>query len=179
MLIFKKIQIHETIQYIFSNQTSCHNEKPIDLVTPRDFSDYFRAIDQTIQKCEAYLKSDDWIQIGVKHQTERFVKDLSENAIQVIKSVGLINCNVREVVEALTTLDRWKSWEPFFEQGMIVETVDNFTHVIHLKFQAHVCILKRARDFILIRHTYEKPDGSQVRLKYSIKYCSTNTLPFS
>lgn len=52
----------------------------------------------------------------------------------------------------------------------VLETIDNYTEVVQLKYGAQVCLLKYMRDFVLLRHYHHCADGSYLLIGTSIEH---------
>lgn len=69
----------------------------------------------------------------------------------------------------LSDYTNW-SWDPLWNSSKLLEQLDNHTMVLHLKYIAEVCMLKRARDFVCISHWHQQKDGSYVLVARSVEY---------
>lgn len=94
---------------------------------------------------------------------------------------GEIQSNVEAIKNVIIDLNQWKRWDPLFEFGKLelhflfstliffsfccnigetVEVIDNHTKIAYLKYLANVCLIKQARDFVILTYWFQKKDGS-------------------
>lgn len=54
--------------------------------------------------------------------------------------------------------------------GKVLETVDNHTQVIHIKYGAQYCMLKRMRDVVILYNWHVRKDGTIVLVGKSVEH---------
>jgi hypothetical protein len=106
-----------------------------------------------------------WTNAGVKDGIAIYKKSIENSLIQCSKGIGEIKVPpiiIRNVIRHLTNAG---IWYPLFESARLVESIDKNTEVWHWKFSARVCVLKQQRDFVIVRHRYDRSDGSYVMVR--------------
>jgi len=62
----------------------------------------------------------------------------------------IIEASPAELKDLLFSFDKGAPWDPLLKKGEMVEVLDSHTYVIHLSFEARVCLLKAQTDVVLL-----------------------------
>jgi len=140
-----------------------------DIILPPTeyYTDCFTLIDKSGKDLEHYVEEvDGWIEKQTVKNVRIFVRESGPNEI-CVKGIGEVDATPQQIMTLLTNRESIGSWDELCEGGDIIEELDLHTSLVHLRFSTTYCILKQARDFVILRHLYVKDDGTQVLLGIS------------
>eukprot|EP01119_Soliformovum_irregulare_P017623 TRINITY_DN5263_c0_g1_i2.p1 TRINITY_DN5263_c0_g1~~TRINITY_DN5263_c0_g1_i2.p1 ORF type:complete len:337 (+),score=48.84 TRINITY_DN5263_c0_g1_i2:99-1109(+) len=137
-------------------------------------SQYFSILDRTISEFDGFINTseDSWRFLRSVHgvQAYRWTSQHHPNSdVRLLKGVGVIHASAEDVKEKLISFGTM-NWDPLFESARVLEQIDNRTIIWHLRYAARKCLLKRTRDFVVMGHWFEKPDGSYVCIGRSVEH---------
>jgi len=120
----------------------------------------FSVVDERGAMFEEYAFKDnkDWVRMGVLNDVEGFYILMPNPNYICSKGVGFLNNPISKVIEYIYDYTTLGDWDYFCEGGDILEIVDDFTTITHLKYKSDVFIFQ-SRDFLIVRHGYKKDDS--------------------
>ncbi len=71
------------------------------------------------------------------------------------KGVGVINAPPSKVKDLVRDVTLARRWDSMCKEGKVIEVIDENTSVINLMYETRMCILKTARDFCILYHTFQ------------------------
>jgi hypothetical protein len=125
------------------------------------YSSYFDKIDAKVKEFEFILqKRKEWKLWKEKRNVQVYQVVDSRPDAPLLMGRGKIDVSVDTMKNLIIEVSNWKQWDPLFDSGVIVETIDNHTKILYVKYVANVCLIKQARDFVLLSYWYQKKDGT-------------------
>jgi len=144
-------------------------------IAPRhmELAKYNATVDDMSKTLEELIRTNEgWTELPTNPSDKMniYKKAMSTTLIQCVKGIGVINAPPSIIKNIIRNLTNAVSWYPLFESAKLLEFIDRNTEVWHWKFSARVCLLKQQRDFCLLRHRFDKPDGSFMLVARSIEH---------
>jgi len=141
-----------------------------DLILPPTeyHKECFMAIDKTaIQLEELADEIEGWDEKEPIKNVRIMTKDTGFYNQICVKGIGEVDATPQQIMEILTNRDTIGIWDDLCDGGEILEDIDEATKIVHMRFSTTYCILRQARDFIILRHLYEKENGNIILLGIS------------
>jgi hypothetical protein len=128
------------------------------------------AEEATTALLEAYDPHGGWTLIYEKSGVQVYQRFVQTNPIPVIKGEGIINASPRDIAGILASLDRRKWYDDYFTTSKVLSVVESNTKVHHMYYQAKELCRGGSRDFVVVDHWRELPDGRIVFASKSVEH---------
>jgi len=155
----KKVTSEEVRKSILALLGAHLDEVPRPVIISR----YFKIVDQAsayIEKLAKDGEEDGWRYLREREGIKIYKKDTAKYYIHCIKGVGEVSHSVEKIRLVCLDVDNMREWDPLFQDGKVLESIDSHTEVAYMVFGAQVCIIKQSREFVGIYHWHYNPDGS-------------------
>eukprot|EP00475_Leptophrys_vorax_P010929 TRINITY_DN17475_c0_g1_i1.p1 TRINITY_DN17475_c0_g1~~TRINITY_DN17475_c0_g1_i1.p1 ORF type:complete len:871 (+),score=228.62 TRINITY_DN17475_c0_g1_i1:514-3126(+) len=128
------------------------------------------AEEATTALLEAYDPHGPWTLIFEKSGVQVYQRFVQTSPIPVIKGEGIINASPRDIAGVLANLERRKWYDEFFTSSKLLSVVETNTKVYQMIYQAKELCRGGSRDFVLVDHWRELPDGRIVFASKSVDH---------